>query len=82
MPKQTNLTPSEKVAILDGHLTKPVELYCLVGVFISGAMFTLEPGKGLCQYDLVAGELRVGIGHHIVGSLDLRLDGTLAIAIY
>ena len=75
---------AEKQAIaaaLDAQLGKRVALSCQVGVCIWGEMFTLEPGRGLCQYDCVRDGMRIGISSQIVSAVKLNLDGTLAITI-
>lgn len=68
-------------ATLDRYIGKRVSLTCQVGVCIWGEMFTLEPGRGLCQYDCTRDGMRIGLGVHTVSNVREQQDGTLAITV-
>jgi len=70
-----------KQQILERYIGRRVSLTCQVGVCIWGEMFTLEPGRGLCAFDCVRDNMRIGIGLHVVSNLREQQDGTLAITI-
>lgn len=78
MPER-NQTEIEEM--LDQHFTKRVALCCQVGVCIWGEMFTLEPGRGLCRYDLTRDGMRIGIGVHTISKVKREMDGTITITV-
>ena len=77
--KMTTIERNEFSTTLANHVGGRVQLNCQVGVCIFGAMMTLENGHGLCQWDCVSGEIRIGIGAHCIHQLRKHMDGTLDI---